>query len=255
MLLGLGPRACQFCASSRCLRVPEVLLLLLRRSKSVSTEISHSLATADVLSVAALNYPLSRGTATSFPLAGFGLSAFLFSTIGVFGLRDDTAKLLLLLALGTVLFPVVSFPFLGVHPQPLYDRLNSNDPHERSQPLHRTSSADSRNRYASADGMCAQPTTSTPFLSDSEDDVKDQPEHDMPTMPFRGSHEASSLISKPSTSVSRNHSPQRSIELRGTDPDKPHVDIRGFALLPHVEFWQLFLMMGLLTGIGLMTIK
>jgi hypothetical protein len=32
-------------------------------------------------------------------------------------------------------------------------------------------------------------------------------------------------------------------------------DVRGFALLPKVEFWQLFLTMGLLSGIGLMTIK
>lgn len=33
------------------------------------------------------------------------------------------------------------------------------------------------------------------------------------------------------------------------------LDIRGFALLRHVEFFQLFAMLGLLTGIGLMTIK
>jgi hypothetical protein len=32
-------------------------------------------------------------------------------------------------------------------------------------------------------------------------------------------------------------------------------DLRGLALLPKVEFWQLFLTMGLLSGIGLMTIK
>src|SRR5271156_4580856 len=37
MLLGLGRRVCHFCASSRCSQVPEVLLLLLQRSKLVST--------------------------------------------------------------------------------------------------------------------------------------------------------------------------------------------------------------------------
>ncbi len=31
--------------------------------------------------------------------------------------------------------------------------------------------------------------------------------------------------------------------------------VTGLALLPRVEFWQLFLMLGLLTGVGLMTIK
>ena len=34
-----------------------------------------------------------------------------------------------------------------------------------------------------------------------------------------------------------------------------HPDIRGLAMLRHVEFWQLFLTMALLSGIGLMTIN
>lgn len=34
-----------------------------------------------------------------------------------------------------------------------------------------------------------------------------------------------------------------------------HPDIRGLTMLRHVEFWQLFLTMALLSGIGLMTIK
>lgn len=37
--------------------------------------------------------------------------------------------------------------------------------------------------------------------------------------------------------------------------DPHHLDIRGVAMLPKVEFYQLFMMLGLLTGIGLMTIK
>lgn len=34
-----------------------------------------------------------------------------------------------------------------------------------------------------------------------------------------------------------------------------HVDIRGWDLLRNLEFWQLFAIMGILAGIGLMTIK
>ena len=34
-----------------------------------------------------------------------------------------------------------------------------------------------------------------------------------------------------------------------------HPDVRGLAMLRFVEFWQLFLTMALLSGIGLMTIK
>jgi hypothetical protein len=33
------------------------------------------------------------------------------------------------------------------------------------------------------------------------------------------------------------------------------VDVTGLALLPRPDFWQLFLLMGLLSGVGLMTIK
>ena len=93
---------------------------------------------------AALNYPLSRGTATAFPLAAFGLSAFIFSTIGMFGLRDDTSKLLLLLAAGTVALPTASFVFLNVFPSDQYHPL----PTQEHQALHRASSADSHKQHS-----------------------------------------------------------------------------------------------------------
>ena len=32
-------------------------------------------------------------------------------------------------------------------------------------------------------------------------------------------------------------------------------DITGLALLPKIEFWQLWTLLGVLTGVGLMTIK
>ena len=207
-----------------------------------------ALTRADISLAAALNYPQSRGTATSFPLAAFGLSAFLFSTIGTFALRDDTSKLLLLLATGTFLFPMVSFPFLRVYPQQLYDRLSAHD-HD-SQALHRTSSAESRRRRFS-DTIGAQSTISIP-LTDSEEDLKIRLEDDSPTGLSGGDHESSSLISKSSAG----DLPSRGVvDVPDADHDSPHIDIRGFALLPHAEFWQLFLMLGLMTGIGLMTIK
>ncbi len=210
-------------------------------------------AISDLISAAALNYPLSRGTATAFPLAAFGLSAFLFSTIGTFALRDDTSKLLLLLATGTVLLPAVSFPFLRVyHQQQAYDRLSTNE-HD-SQALHRTSSADGRKRHFS-DTIGAQSTMSISFHSDSEEDLKARSEDDSPSGFSGGDHESSSLISKSSTSGPGDLPSRELAHVPDTDHDLRHVDIRGFALLPHAEFWQLFLMLGLMTGIGLMTIK
>jgi len=39
------------------------------------------------------------------------------------------------------------------------------------------------------------------------------------------------------------------------DHHSHRLDISGFQLLPRPEFWILFCMLGLLTGVGLMTIK
>ena len=40
------------------------------------------------------------------------------------------------------------------------------------------------------------------------------------------------------------------------DKERPHrLDLRGLQMLPKAEFWFLFSLMGILTGIGLMTIK
>jgi hypothetical protein len=46
------------------------------------------------------------------------------------------------------------------------------------------------------------------------------------------------------------------VSVQNIVKDHAHrVDIRGFKMLPLIEFWQLFALMGILTGIGLMTIK
>lgn len=39
------------------------------------------------------------------------------------------------------------------------------------------------------------------------------------------------------------------------EDSRPTVEITGFALMREYEFWQLFLLLGVLAGIGLMTIK
>lgn len=62
--------------------------------------------------------------------------------------------------------------------------------------------------------------------------------------------ETSSLISRTS-SLPGDVLVQNSVDL-----DRSHrIDIRGWKLLSNVEFWQLFSIMGILAGIGLMTIK
>lgn len=100
------------------------------------------------LKVCATNWPRHRGTATAFPLSGFGLSAFLFTTISGFAFPDDTAGLLLLLAIGTFCMVFTGMIFLQMIPpaspyealpgdeRPGYKRSDSNRM-RRTQSEHR----------------------------------------------------------------------------------------------------------------------
>ena len=75
-----------------------------------------------------------------------------------------------------------------------------------------------------------------------------------PEIPNDGTDETSSLMSDASTSASYGYEEDND----KADPPRhnPHtLDIGGLVLLRKVEFWQLFSMLGLLTGIGLMTVK
>lgn len=72
----------------------------------------------------------------------------------------------------------------------------------------------------------------------------------------RAADETSSLISySSSASTPGDISSQKNGDEAAVNSSSHHPDIRGFAMFPRTEFWQLFLLMGLLTGVGLMTIK
>ncbi|KAL8864228.1 MAG: hypothetical protein Q9174_007428, partial [Haloplaca sp. 1 TL-2023] len=66
--------------------------------------------------------------------------------------------------------------------------------------------------------------------------------------------ETSSLMSKSSSSNPGDLAQKHQDHESATHHDSHHVDIRGFILLRQVEFYQLWLLLGLLTGVGLMTI-
>lgn len=184
---------------------------------------------------AALNYPESRGTATAFPLSAFGLSALFFSAIALL-LRHGTDTFLLLLASGTVVLPILAFPFLNVVTHHTYHGLSQNE----DRPLHRRKSSD-ENETSTA----GNPEEQTGRDRDDSETSGEARNNDL------DGNEHSSLLSSTSgedVEVSKQIEPNRNHE-------SPHLDVRGLALLPHPEFWQLFCMMGLMTGIGLMTIK
>lgn len=101
----------------------------------------------------ATNWPRHRGTATAFPLSGFGLSAFLFTFVSGFAFPDDTAGLLLLLAVGTFCMVFTGMLFLRILPagspyeavpadeRPGFSRNDSN-PMRRTRSQHRRHASD-----------------------------------------------------------------------------------------------------------------
>jgi hypothetical protein len=200
------------------------------------------LAFAASVKTSALNWPRHRGTATGFPLAAFGLSAFFFSAFAQFVFPGNTGHFLLLLACGTFGLVFISSLFLRVLPPPHYAPVSTNQ-------LHRTKSEESKHR---ADQACEPEPGRSEFVAGHLDqrDALDQPPvgREAPAdEPVSETDETSSLMSN----LSDVEESEESIVK-----DHAHrVDIRGIRMLPHVEFWQLFVLMGILTGIGLMTIK
>jgi hypothetical protein len=62
------------------------------------------------------------------------------------------------------------------------------------------------------------------------------------------STETSSLLSAPGDIITDDAASKKSAHSH-------HADVTGLALLSRPDFWQLWVLMGLLTGVGLMTIK
>jgi hypothetical protein len=235
------------------------------------------MAFAAAVKTSALNWPHHRGTATAFPLAAFGLSAFFFSLCGAVFFPGDTSAFLTLLAAGTFTLIFTGFFFLKVWPHTSYQTLPSTSGLADSQQLHRTLSEEAKNarrhhggrRSPDAEPGTSPTTYTTPAAAavagssrESLDAVRDHPadvEAALPHSPDGRSHEVeveadetSSLMSKSSSSsVAGEVYVQNSVDL---DRSR-RVDIRGWRLLRSLDFWQLFTIMGILAGIGLMTIK
>ena len=200
---------------------------------------------------AACNWPNHRGTATGFPLSAFGLSAVFFASISSLLFGDNTSDFLLLLAVGTTCMIFFSIFFVRVVPNmPKYAPL-SDGIIERtsSNPLKRTKSNDGKGMIEQEPGTLHFYISLFPSASIqcniSHIDASDVPDEDI--------DESSSLVFE---TVSGSGDIQDDADKTDGDVHDPHhLDIRGVAMLPKVEFYQLFMMLGLLTGIGLMTIK
>lgn len=85
---------------------------------SYMTGLGGCMAFAASVKTSALNWPRHRGTATAFPLAAFGLSAFFFSLFGSLFFPGNPSAFLMSLACGTFGLTFVGFFFLRVLPPP-----------------------------------------------------------------------------------------------------------------------------------------
>ncbi|CAJ2513757.1 Uu.00g018760.m01.CDS01 [Anthostomella pinea] len=240
------------------------------------------MAFAAAIKTSALNWPHHRGTATAFPLAAFGLSAFFYSLIGSIFFPGSPSSFLMLLSCGTSGMTLVGFFFLRVlPPSSPYQAVPAADPAiTDSQELHRTTSQESKASRAGR-GNPSEPgkppsstTTSTRMTLDASDQGDERTEIG-DSSHFNGSSRAvdvelaadsapsgvpdeaderSSLLSQSTTSSSL---PGEILVQSSVDMDRSHrVDIRGFMnLVKTLEFWQQFVIMAILSGIGIMTIN
>ena len=160
-----------------------------------------------------------------------------------------------MLSIGTFGMQFISSFFLRVVPHSTpYSSVPSRERPTRSNSnqLHRTRSGNSgHNTRRLSDEPGTKPISPQELVPFHDDAIKDPTLcNEGPEIPNSDSDESSSLMSKSSL-----HSDPYGDDDAKISHDPHHLDIRGVALLTRVEFWLLFSILGLLTGIGLMTIK
>lgn len=176
------------------------------------------------LKVSATNWPRHRGTATAFPLSAFGLSAFFYTTLAAAVFPNDTGGYLLLLAIVATGMVFVGMLFLRMMPPASpYEAL----PGDERPGLARKDS--NRLRHTSAHSR-----------ENSKSSVRGE---------LGNSDETASLVS----SDSGPGDVEEGKSYAHHHHHKP--EITGWALLRTPAFWKLFVMLGLLCGVGLMTIN
>ncbi|KAG6035665.1 hypothetical protein E4U41_005987 [Claviceps citrina] len=219
---------------------------------SYLTGLGSCMSFAAAVKTSALNWPCHRGTATAFPLAAFGLSAFFFSSLGALLFPGDPAAFLKLLSFGTFGLTFAGFFFLGVYPHHNYHAVMNpaGRPPSSSGQLRTSEDCSTRSleyHPPAEPGTSSVASVATPALHSLN-----------PSEPLSGNiiissdavDEASSLISSEVSEHAAN------VVASNVDTDRSHrVDIRGFKLLSNQSFWLLFTIMAILSGVGLMTIN
>lgn len=130
---------------------------------------------------------------------------------------------------------------------------SAQDARERSNsnPLVRSKSGESKRNTRHLPGEPGTQSTVN-YENIPKDSVA---EDEAPEVLNTDTEETSSLLSKSSSSAPGDLICQDSDNTDATDLNSHRPDISGLALLSTVEFWQLFTLLGLLAGVGIMTIK
>lgn len=181
----------------------------------------------------------------------------------------------MLLAIGTVALTFISFFFVTVPHSEQYQALSQGDRARRdSNPLHRQRSLPFWKKFGKGAAPREEPSKSISFhmpyhktkdqlpTSSLAYDEESRPSSGTATPKVQNtasSSESASLLSdessmpgdiinnKPFSNEQEPHSEEHSHSHRA--------DVTGFALFRHTEFYSLWVMLGILTGIGLMTIN
>ncbi|KAI0751758.1 MFS general substrate transporter [Daedaleopsis nitida] len=212
----------------------------------------------------------TRATANGIVISGFGLSAFLFSTIAHTLFPGNTSEFLLMLAVGTSLPMILGFFF--VHPIP--------PPHiDQTGRLER--GAEETSDYGVGEGLGGgSPTTfsvnnnsHTHLLSQDEDEDRGDafgldeeeplvsPSHVQATSDYVVPATSDSVMLSSPHAIHPRHRSQSSRSLSRHSTRSQHksldgaVNIHGKRLFTTVDFWLLFTISSLLSGTGLMYIN
>ncbi|KAK0492757.1 major facilitator superfamily domain-containing protein [Armillaria luteobubalina] len=188
-----------------------------------------------------------RASTTGVVLSGFGLSAFLFSSIAHFAFPGDTSSFLLVLSLGTALPEVVGYFFIRPIPLPASEQRYVPEEDAEAVPYHENSSRTRLLVSEDEDHVIlhhASPTTpAKDFIPGAADDLELSPSRSM---------------SPPQINIPRNRSRSsgRSFSLAGRSLmyEKPP-NIYGRKLWCTLEFWLMCSILSLLSGTGLMYIN
>lgn len=224
----------------------------------------------------------SRATVTGLVISGFGLSAFLFSSIAHLFFPGNTSDFLLLLALGTSIPPLIGMFFIrivphGPHPdhtEPItaggvpaaaeafspvvgpeaYDRLDDHDEEEDAQGRRSSVHYQPGSMRAPSSPNMRRPLLSRISFSRPQGDTRRQSITSPHPLNDRASDEGEE------TEFEELRESTSSLLPKPHPNDKPYVkithrDLHGWDLVKSSDFWLIFCILSLLSGTGLMYIN